>query len=217
MANIWTMWVDLLRGTLDFLSSEIGLGLGLAIVVMTLLLRVLLLPVSWSAAYGSFVHQKKIKQLQPRLKALKERYAKQPEVYSRQMLALYKAHGVSLVNGKSMLGAFAQLPVFVAMFHVLRGIGKGVRFLWVSNLIKPNMLLALLVGISAALIVVMNPDMPQHTRMLMMAISSVIALLSALHFGSALALYWTTSNLFSALQTWAIHRTINRRLRQGTL
>jgi YidC/Oxa1 family membrane protein insertase len=217
VANIWTMWLDLLGTVLNFLASEVGLGLGLAIVVMTLVLRTLLLPVSWSAAYGGCLRQKKMKQLQPELAALKEKFAAKPELYSRELLKLYKAHDLAMVDGRNLVGALAQLPVFIAMFRVLRGAGKGARFLWVPDLLKPNVVLAILVGLSAVLMIAVNPDMPEQTRMLMMAISAVIAVASALHFGSALALYWTTSNLFSTLQTLALHGLINRRIRLGTL
>ena len=46
--NIWTSWLDALRSLVDALSTEAGLGLGLAIITATLLLRIFLLPISWS-------------------------------------------------------------------------------------------------------------------------------------------------------------------------
>jgi YidC/Oxa1 family membrane protein insertase len=168
-------------------------------------------------AYRNCVHGRKRKQLQPKLDALKSSFAGKPEAYSKELLRLHKAHGIPLMDGKSFLGGLAQLPVFIAMFRVLRGVGKGVRFLWVQDLLKPNVVLAVIVGLTTALMIAVNPDMPEQTKMLMIAISSLIAVTSALHFGSALALYWTTTNLFSALQTLALHGLINRRIRKGTL
>src|SRR5215510_10403217 len=99
--NLWAHWLDALRALLDFLSSNAGLGLGLAIIATTLLLRTLLLPISWSVAYRGAVRQKKMAKLQPELDLLKEQYAKKPDLYMREMTALYQQHGLSLMDGKS--------------------------------------------------------------------------------------------------------------------
>jgi membrane protein insertase Oxa1/YidC/SpoIIIJ len=48
--------------------------------------------------------------------------------------------------------------------------------------------------------------------MLMILVPSVLALVFALKFASALALYWTASNCFTAVQTFAVHRFVDRRL-----
>jgi membrane protein insertase Oxa1/YidC/SpoIIIJ len=48
------------------------------------------------------------------------------------------------------------------------------------------------------------PEMPEHVRALMMILPAIGLTLTALHFGSAIALYWTTSNLFTAGQTLAM-------------
>ena len=80
--NLWTAWLDALRALVDGLSTEAGLGLGLAIIAATLLLRLLLLPVSWSAAYRGCIRQKKMLKLQPELQQLKAKYGKEPNLYA---------------------------------------------------------------------------------------------------------------------------------------
>jgi YidC/Oxa1 family membrane protein insertase len=217
VANIWTTWLDVLGTALNVLASDIGLGLGLSIICMTVLLRITLLPLSWSAAYANTVRQKKMKHIQPQLEALKTRHAGNPEAYSRELVKLYESHGLKVMDGKNMLGALVQLPVFMGMFQLLRGLAKGGRFIWVSDLLKPNAVLAVIVALSTALTIAVNPDMPEQMKMLMIAVAGVITLASALHFGSALALYWTTSNLFSTLQTLAVHGLVNRRIRAGAI
>lgn len=199
------------------LSSEAGLGLGLAIVVTTLLLRTALLPVSWTTAYRGCVRQKKMQRLQPELARLKKQYADRPQEYTRAMMELYRRHDLSLLDGKALLATFGQMPVFVGMYHVLRKAGEGIRFLWIPDLIKPNTVLAVIAGITTALMIMANPDLPEHVRLLMIAIPSIIAMISALHFCSALALYWTTSNCFSMTQTFALHYVVGRRIRTGAL
>jgi YidC/Oxa1 family membrane protein insertase len=215
--NLWTLWLDALRGLLDALTSDLGLGLGLAIIVGTILLRVLLLPVAWSIAYRGCVRQKKMAKLQPELQRLKERHAKQPDVYMREVTALYRTHDLTFVDRRSILGALVQMPILLGMFRVLRNIGEGVRFLWIPNLLRPDVLLALIAGATTALMMLANPDMPEQMRLLMIAIPTVLAIVAALNFSSALAVYWATSNSFSAVQTIVLHAVVNRRLRAGTL
>jgi len=215
--NLWNSWLDVLRTVVDALSTEAGLGLGVAIIVATLLLRALLLPISWSVAYRGCVRQKKMAKLQPELQQLKERYAQDPNVYMQKMTELYRKHGLTFVDGRGLLGAMVQMPLFVGMYQALRNIGDGVRFLWVPNLLKPDVLFALIAGATTALMVLVNPDIPEQMRLLMIVVPSAIAIFFALKFCSALSLYWVATNLFSAAQTVALHFVVGRRLRAGTL
>ena len=215
--NIWTSWLDALRSLVDVLSTEAGLGLGLAIITATLLLRVLLLPISWSAAYRGCVRQKKMAKLQPELQQLKEKYANDPKLYMQQMTMLYRKHDLSVLDGKSLLGGLAQMPLFLGMFQALRSAGDGARFLWVPNLFKPDVLFALIAGVTTALMITANPDLPEQMRLFMILVPSVMAIMAALHFCSALSLYWVVSNSFSAAQTVALHFVVGRRIRAGTL
>jgi YidC/Oxa1 family membrane protein insertase len=213
----WTMWLDTIRALLDGLSFGAGLGLGFAIIVTTLLLRVALLPISWPVAYRSCVRQKKVMRLQPELKRLRDRHADDLSTYAEKMAALYRKHELTLFDGRSVLGALAQMPVFLGMFHVLRNVGEGVRFLWVQNLLGPDTLFAIIAGVSTAMMSIVNPDIPEQMRMIMIVVPGVLAILFALKFSSALALYWSTSNCFSALQTVVVHWVIGRRLGAGRL
>jgi len=215
--NIWISWLDALRSLVDVLSTEAGLGLGLAIITATLLLRVLLLPISWSAAYRGCVRQKKMAKLQPELQQLKEKYANDPKLYMQQMTMLYRKHDLSVLDGKSLLGGLAQMPLFLGMFQALRSAGDGARFLWVPNLFKPDVLFALIAGVTTALMITANPDLPEQMRLFMILVPSVMAIMAALHFCSALSLYWVASNSFSAAQTVALHFVVGRRIRAGTL
>ena len=117
---LWTQWLELIRTLLHFVSTDIGLGGGLAILVVTLLLRVTLLPLSWSIGYRGIVRQKQMVRLQPELQRLKTRFANEPRRYAEQMQALYQENGLSMMDGRSLLSSLAQMPVLVGMYQVLR-------------------------------------------------------------------------------------------------
>ena len=101
------------------------------------------------------------------------------------------------------------------MFQALRDAGDGVKFLWVPNLLRPDVALALIAGLTTALMMAVNPDLPEQVRLFMIIVPSVIAIVAALQFSSALAIYWATSNTFSALQTVLLHAIVRRRIRAG--
>jgi len=215
--NPWTLWLDTLNGALAALSTDLGLGLGLAIIVSTLALRCALLPVSWPLALRNRLRQRKLQALKPELERLKAELGSRPEQYGKRMLALYREHGLSPVDGKSLLGALVQMPVFLGMFRVLRGAGDGARFLWIPSLSKPDPVLAVIAGLATVLLMMVSPDLPEQMRMLLIVLPCIVAVITAMHFGSALALYWTTSNCFSMAQTLALQRVVAKRMRPGTL
>ena len=215
---VWTWWLEALRSVLDVLSTDLGLGMGLAIVTLTLLARTALLPLTWSLGYRAAVRQRKLARLKPELERLKTLYESSPELQLKKQLALYQEHGLSLVDGRSLLGSFVQMPILLGLFQTLRqGIGEATRFLWIANLARPDTLLAIVAGLTTALLMNANPDLPEQFRALIVIVPAVVAALVALKFASALALYWATANGFSAVQTAVLHFVVARRVRLGKL
>jgi YidC/Oxa1 family membrane protein insertase len=215
--QLWNEWLDLIRWLVEAASVPTGLGLGLGIVAATLALRAALLPVSWTVAYRGQVRQRKLLRLKPDLERLKTLYAGDPELYTRRLLALPKKPGVALVDGTSLIAALAQWPVLLGMFQVLRASGAGARFLWVTSLARPDVVLAAVAAITTAAMGFFNPDIPEQLRWLMIVLPSVVAFVAALHFCSALAIYWATSNCFTIAQMRAVRFVVERRVRSGAL
>jgi YidC/Oxa1 family membrane protein insertase len=215
--QIWAAWLDIIERILSVLSSDAELGLGLAIIVGTLLMRVALLPVAGPIAYRTCIRQKKLIRLQPELQRLKEQFSERPDAYMQKMVALYRKHDLSIMDAKSFLGIVAQMPIFLGMFQVLRQLGEGVRFLWVPDLLRPDAMLAFVAGLTTALMIMINPDMPEQMRTLLIVLPTIIVIVSALKFSSALAVYWATSNTFSAIQTFVLHRLVRHRIQSGEI
>jgi YidC/Oxa1 family membrane protein insertase len=211
--HLWAMWLDLIRDLLQLFSSVLGAGLG--IVALTLVLRVALLPISWTSAYRGCIQQKKLRKLQPELQRVREEAGDQPHVLAERTLAVYRKHGVSPLDVRSLLGAVAQMPVLLGMFQILRDSLRGVRFLWIASLSRPDTVIALIAGLTTALMMLANPDLPENLRLIMIVVPAVIAIVVALKFSSALAVYWAVSNCFAAVQTVAVHWLVARRVRMG--
>ena len=215
--QLWTMWLETLRYVLEILSSDLGLGLGLAVVVLTLVLRLALLPISWSSAYGTCIRQRRLKTLQPDLQRIRERFKGQPQFLAEETVKLYRKNDLRILEPGPLVGALVQMPVLLGMFSVLRQGLQQARFLWIASLSRPDFYLALVAAATAALMMFANPDLPEQTRMLMILLPSLLTFIFALKFASALALYWAASNCFTAVQTYAVHYLVDRRVRSGEL
>jgi YidC/Oxa1 family membrane protein insertase len=98
---------------LVFLISVVpGADIGLAIVLATLIVKVLLLPLSLSAART----QKAMKAIEPELKSIREKYKDDKEKQAREMFALYAKYGIKPFS--SILSIFIQLPIIIALYWV---------------------------------------------------------------------------------------------------
>ena len=213
--ELWTLWLNAIHGLLIFLSSNLNLGTGFGIVALTLLLRTVILPISWPIAYRGSIRQKKMLRLQPELERLKAECRDQPQLYAGRMMKLYQEHGMTVMDWRSLLGSLVQMPLFLGMYQTLRAGVNGARFLWVETLARPDPVFAVLAALTTMLMMMANPDLPEHMRVMLILIPSILAAIVALKFCSALALYWTVSNCYSSIQTGAMHYVIARRIKSG--
>jgi YidC/Oxa1 family membrane protein insertase len=215
--ELWTYWLGMIQSLLTFLSSQAGLGTGLGIVALTFLLRTAMLPISWRVAYRGSIRQKKMLRLQPELARLKLEFGKEPQIYAQRMMLLYQENGLTMMDWRSMFGSLVQMPLFLGMYQTLRAGANGARFLWVETLSRPDPWFAVLAGLTTMLVMAANPDLPEQMRLILILVPSIIAVVAALKFCSALAVYWTVSNCYTAIQTSVLHHVVARRIRSGAI
>lgn len=98
----------------------VGGSYGFAIILLTLAVMVILMPLTLKATRSTI----KMTQLQPELKRLQKEYKDDRQALNEQMMALYQSNGVNPVGG--CLPMLAQLPVFLLLFNVLRGLSRRV-------------------------------------------------------------------------------------------
>lgn len=138
----WFWWVAIpMQYVLHFFESYIVFNYGLAIILLTVVVRSCMYPVSRKQALGA----QKMQELQPELKAISEKYKKDPEALRHAQMELFRKHNYHPLSG--CLPVFFQLPVFIGLYRALmvdvelRGaslLGQGIR--WCSNLAAPDML-----------------------------------------------------------------------------
>ena len=109
---------------------------GLAIILMTIAIKLVLMPLTNKSFRSSIAMQ----MLQPKIEAIKERYANDQQRANEEIMALYKKNKVSPLGG--CLPLLLQMPVFIALFGALRNAVelRGAAFLWISDLTLPDAL-----------------------------------------------------------------------------
>lgn len=200
---------------LNFFNSLIP-NYGVAIILLTILVRLLF----WPLTHKSTVGMKKMQEIQPKMKELQAKFKDNPQRLQQETWALYRAEKVNPLS--SCLPMLVQIPVFIALFNVLRSAVelRYAPFLWIGDLSEPEGLFAaylpfgglnvlpILMAVSTALQSAFTPSTgDRNQQRMMMVIMPVMMLVMFYSFPSALSLYWFLSNLFSIVQMWLIRRS----------
>ena len=108
---------------------------GIAIIIITILMRIIVFPLTLKQEKS----MKKMRELQPELDKIKEKYKDDPQEYQKRTAEIYKANNVNPLGG--CLPLLIQLPVFVALYYAFSGktIPNDATFLW-FNLKQPDRL-----------------------------------------------------------------------------
>jgi YidC/Oxa1 family membrane protein insertase len=180
---------------------------GLAIILLTFLIRI----VFWPLNHKSMVSTRHMQEVQPLIAALKEKHKGDPQKQQQEMMALYKEHKINPMGG--CLPMLVQIPVFFALFVVLRGAIelRFSSFLWIADLSTPENLfkdvlpipiniLPIFMGVTMWIQQKLTPagGDPQQQRMMMMM--PVIFTVMFYSFPSGLSLYWSVNQVLMIVQ-----------------
>ena len=127
--------IKILENTVVFLLEKIAdmvgkFGIagkyGVAIIIITILMRIIVFPLTLKQEKS----MKKMRELQPELEKIKEKYKDNPQEYQQKTAELYRESGVNPFGG--CLPLLIQMPVFVALYWAFIGntIPADAKFLW---------------------------------------------------------------------------------------
>jgi YidC/Oxa1 family membrane protein insertase len=205
-------WLTVISQPLFWVLSKIyGLigNWGWAIVFMTLLIKLVFYKLSETSGKS----MAKMRKLQPRMKALQERYADDRQKLSQAMMELYKKEKVNPAAG--CLPIIVQMPVFLALYWVLLEsveMRQAPFMLWITDLSvrDPMFILPLLMGLTMWVQQKLNPAPPDPVQAKVMQILPVVFTVFFAFFPADLVLYWFVNNLLSILQQWHINKVVER-------
>lgn len=183
---------------------------GIAILILTVLVRVIF----WPLTHKGTESMKRMQALQPQMKAIKEKFKDNPQRVQQETMALYKENKVNPMGG--CLPMFIQIPVFIALFAVLRSAIelRYSSFLWISDLSEPENLFAGMIPVVGSLNILpllmsatmmwqqkLTPTAGDAQQQKMMAVMMPVMMLFFFYsMPSGLVLYWTTSQVLMIAQ-----------------
>jgi YidC/Oxa1 family membrane protein insertase len=189
-----------------------------AIIVLTLLIKTLMWPMQNKATAS----MKRMQDLQPKMTALREKYADDPQKLNLEMMGLYKKHGINPLAG--CLPMLIQIPIFFGFYNML---GKAVElrnssFLWVNDLSQadtvamvagfPVNVLPLLMAGTMFYQMQLTPKTGDPMQQRIFTFMPLMFVMFCYNYASALALYWTVQNVFTIVQLLVTNRKNNRSL-----
>ena len=214
----WFRWFEKpIFGLLKWLFS-LTHNFGVAIILLTLVVRGLMFPV----AQKQFASMAAMRAIQPKMKAIQDRYKDDKAKQQEEVMALYKKEGVNPLAG--CLPIFLQIPVFFALYKVLT-LAVEMRHqpfvLWIRDLSAPDPLhalnlfgllpftppgflaigvLALLLGVSMYFQFKLNPAQMDPAQQQVFAFMPWIMMFVMAPFAAGLLIYWITSNFLTIAQ-----------------
>ena len=225
-----TLWNDILVGGLQsglLKLNDLTGSFGVAIILFTIIVRLVLFPLSVTSLRSS----RRMQLLSPRLKELQKKHKGDRQAMSQAQMELYKQHGVNPLMG--CLPQLAQLPVLFALYWAIINVTRDsgsleMAFLWIDDLANPDVwlppgielpfglpglpgVLALTAGATQWVVqrMMMNrmvTDPQQQMIQNVMQFMPVMIVFFAMQFPAGLALYWVVSNTFSIGQQFVIMR-----------
>jgi YidC/Oxa1 family membrane protein insertase len=183
---------------------------GIAIILLTACVKGVLWPLQNKANRS----MRRMSLLAPKMQELKEKYKDDPTRMNQEVMKLYKEHGVNPVGG--CLPMLIQIPVFFGLFNMLGQVAelRNASFLWVKDLSQPDTIaqipglgwdiniLPILMGATNVWLMQMTPKTGDAMQRRVLMFMPLIFLIFCYNFAAALALYYTTQNLFTILQLW---------------
>ncbi|MCH9770721.1 MAG: membrane protein insertase YidC [Gammaproteobacteria bacterium] len=204
----WLWWLSkIIFAVMSWIHHVVG-NWGWSIILVTVLIKLIFYPLS-AKSYRSMA---KMREVQPRMQALKERHGDDKQALSKATMEFYKKEKINPLGG--CLPIIVQIPVFFALYYVLVEtvqLRQAPFIFWIHDLtIKdPYYVLPVLMGISMFLQQKLSPPPPDPTQAKMMMFLPVVFTVFFVTFPAGLVLYWLVNNCVSVLQQWWIMRTFD--------
>ena len=209
----------LMKGLLDFFHSSVGLPWAWSIVALTVIVRVLLVPVAIKQ-----IHSMQSLQVHaPEMKAIQQRYKSDRQKQSEELMKFYKENKINPYA--SCLPIVFQIPIFISLFFVLKDFEKEIfpkfpssslDWLGLVDITQPvkdgwgPVLIAVYVASQLLSTYLMSTAMQSKAQRYMVLVLPIVFLPFILRFPSGLMIYWLTTNLWTTGQGLITRRQMPR-------
>ena len=214
MEQIWKLLAPIQVGMewiIVFLYENVVASYGITIILLTIIVRLVLTPLTITQTRSMARMQK----IQPQLKELQKKYKDDKQKLQQETMAFYKENNVNPLAG--CLPLILQMPVFFALFRTLREptekvtsvIGDNLSFLWLE-LDKPDPYYILVILMVATMFLSTKLTTTDPKQSKIMYILPVVFGFISFRFEAGILLYWVTTNVWSIGQQWLVNKIVKR-------
>ena len=187
---------------------------GWAIIIVTFLIKLAFYKLTETSGRS----MAKMRALQPRMKALQDRYKDDRQALSQQMMELYKREKINPAAG--CLPILIQMPFFLAFYWVLVEsveMRQAPFALWITDLSSrdPFFILPLIMGAAMLLQQRLNPAPTDPVQARVMQIMPIVFTGMFAFFPAGLVLYWVTNTVLSIAQQWKINKVVEQESKEA--
>ncbi|WP_432362778.1 membrane protein insertase YidC [Sporosarcina sp. UB5] len=186
---------------------------GLGIIAVTIIIRLVLLPLMIKQAQSS----KRMQQMQPLLNELKEKYKSKDAVtqqkYREEMQRVMTEQKINPAAG--CLPVLIQMPIIIGLYHAISRMNATPEIeigniLW-FELATPSITLAVVAGLMQFVVLRTGPAMDNPQMKMMMYIMPFMIMIFGTFLPAALALYWVIGNIISIIQNIFIYKPFKKK------
>ena len=207
--GLWKLVSQTLLNMMNLLHRFVG-NYAVAILILTAIIKLILWPLQTKANKS----MRRMAALSPKMQELRDKYKDDPTKMNAEVMKLYKDYGINPVSG--CLPMMIQIPIFFGLFTMLRQAVelRNASFLWVKDLSQPDTIahipgigwpiniLPLIMAATSFWMMQVTPRSGDATQQRVMMFMPLIFVVFCYNFAAALALYYTTQNLFTILQLY---------------
>ena len=219
LASVLTPIEDLLTWALKGLHDTFNLPWAWAIVALVVIVRILILPLAVRQIHS----MQNLQAHMPEMKAIQQRWKHDRQRMNQELMAFYKENQINPAS--SCLPILPQIPIFIALFFVLRDFEKEIfpayptsdldwfNLVTITEPTKSGWgpLLIVAYGISQFTSTWLMSQTMQPTQRALMLILPIAFIPFVLNFPSGLMLYWLTTNLWTTGQGLITRRLMPKR------
>jgi len=219
VAGILSPIENVLTEVLTWLHDSGGLSWAWSIVALVLLVRILLVPVAIRQIHS----MQSLQMHAPEMKAIQQRYKADRQKQSEELMKFYKENKINPYA--SCLPIVLQIPIFIALFFVLRDFEKEIfpqfpesslEWLNLVDITDPTkdgwgpVLLLVYVVSQLTSTWLMSTQMQSTAQRVMIMVLPIVFIPFILSFPSGLMIYWLTTNLWTTGQGIVTRRQMPR-------
>ena len=222
---IWDTIGAPMAEAIKYFANEKGLGFGIGIIIVTIIVRLIILPLGIYQSWKSTLHSEKMNALkhvlEPHQTRLKEAETQEEKLAAQQALfAAQKEHGISMLGGVGCFPILLQMPFFSAIFFAAQhteGVADS-SFLGIA-LGSPSMLLVAFAGILYYLQSLLSlhgveDEMQREQLKKMIYMSPLMIVMFSLFSPASVTLYWVVGGFMMIFQQFIINYIVRPKLRQ---